>query len=310
MAERRTPPASLVESGAELGEAAIDGRTILSETRRPVSASVASNTAVLAPARHQARDAESVRERRADEVGGLGAARWSVSPLLTMPARYRLSPSMDDALATGHVGSTRRDRNRRRPPASCGGADDRGQRPTPTRRRARPRRPSTHLPPSRRVEVQGRQGRWSWCASSSGWGSHSSRAGSLSASRATTAPSLPDAIERVEPVPGGRAGTQPDRACSSIWLRATPACSSSTASRSRRSTSRRSPTIRIEPGQQVTIPPGAVYEPGNATLTFIPSAGAPIEQFLDGEHEVTVRYWLLEETEQRARSYTWTFNVV
>jgi len=67
---------------------------------------------------------------------------------------------------------------------------------------------------------------------------------------------------------------------------------------------------RVQPGQQVSLPPGAVYEPGNATLTFTPSAGAPIEEFLDGEHQVTVRYWPLDENEQRARTYTWSFNVV
>lgn len=66
----------------------------------------------------------------------------------------------------------------------------------------------------------------------------------------------------------------------------------------------------VEAGQQVVLPPGAVYEPGNATLTFTPSAGAPIEEFLDGEHRVTVRYWPADQNEQRARAFTWTFNVV
>jgi hypothetical protein len=66
----------------------------------------------------------------------------------------------------------------------------------------------------------------------------------------------------------------------------------------------------VAPGQQVVLPPGAVYEPGNATLTFIPGAGAPIEEFLDGEHNVTVHFWPIDESEQRSRSYTWTFNVV
>lgn len=67
---------------------------------------------------------------------------------------------------------------------------------------------------------------------------------------------------------------------------------------------------QVEPGEQVVLPPGTVYEPGNATLTFTPSAGAPIEEFLDGEHEVTVRFWPVDESEQRARSFRWVFNVV
>jgi len=121
--------------------------------------------------------------------------------------------------------------------------------------------------------------------------------------------SLPDAIERVEPVPDAEQALSQtavfvDLAAGYTGVLVIDGVPIETIDVSEVADD------RIEPGQQVTIPPGAVYEPGNATLTFIPSAGAPIEQFLDGEHEVTVRYWLLEETEQRARSYTWTFNVV
>ena len=66
----------------------------------------------------------------------------------------------------------------------------------------------------------------------------------------------------------------------------------------------------LEPGAQVSVPPVTVYEPGNATLTFTPGSDAPITEFTEGEHQVTVRYWRIEEGEQRARSYTWTFNVI
>jgi hypothetical protein len=66
----------------------------------------------------------------------------------------------------------------------------------------------------------------------------------------------------------------------------------------------------VEPGQQVVIPPVTIYEPGNATLTFTPTTGAPIEQFTEGEHRVQVVYWAIDEGRQRARSYTWTFDVV
>lgn len=66
----------------------------------------------------------------------------------------------------------------------------------------------------------------------------------------------------------------------------------------------------IEPGQQVTLPPATIYEPGNATLTFTPSAGAPVEAFREGLHEATVIYWRIEDGEARSRSFTWTFNTV
>ncbi len=75
------------------------------------------------------------------------------------------------------------------------------------------------------------------------------------------------------------------------------------------------PTIRqnelapadVEPGAQVTVPPGVVFEPGNATLTFTPGGDGPIETFEPGPHTVTVIYWKTVEGEERARSYTWTF---
>lgn len=64
-----------------------------------------------------------------------------------------------------------------------------------------------------------------------------------------------------------------------------------------------------EPGQQVEIKPVTRYERGNATLTFTPSEGAPIEKFSEGRHTVTVLYWGLDETRAQARSYTWEFTV-
>lgn len=66
----------------------------------------------------------------------------------------------------------------------------------------------------------------------------------------------------------------------------------------------------VEPGQQVDLPSVTIYESGNATMTFTPSSGAPITEFESGEHRVVLRYWLIEEGPQRARSFTWTFNVI
>ena len=65
-----------------------------------------------------------------------------------------------------------------------------------------------------------------------------------------------------------------------------------------------------EPGQQVVLPKTTIYEPGNATLTFTPSEGAPIEEFGTGRHTVKLTYWPLLDGPGSARSYTWTFDVV
>lgn len=70
------------------------------------------------------------------------------------------------------------------------------------------------------------------------------------------------------------------------------------------------PSAQAEPGQQINLPTTAVFDPGNAVLSFQPVGGALIETFTQGEHEVTVFYWRIEEGPDQARAYTWTFNVV
>ena len=78
------------------------------------------------------------------------------------------------------------------------------------------------------------------------------------------------------------------------------------------------PTIRldevgsqdVEPGEQIEFPPGARFEPGNATLTFTPGADQAIEAFDAGVHTVRVVYWKELEGETTARSYSWSFTVV
>jgi hypothetical protein len=63
------------------------------------------------------------------------------------------------------------------------------------------------------------------------------------------------------------------------------------------------------PGQQVTLPPTTVYEPGNATLTFDPSPDSMISTFTQGQHVVQVIYWETVEGRGSARSYSWSFEV-
>lgn len=67
---------------------------------------------------------------------------------------------------------------------------------------------------------------------------------------------------------------------------------------------------QFEPGRQISLPPATIYEPGNATLTFTPTEGAPVEEFGEGLHQATVVFWRIEEGPARSRSFTWTFNTV
>ena len=69
-------------------------------------------------------------------------------------------------------------------------------------------------------------------------------------------------------------------------------------------------SIDVQPGEQIDVPPGAIFEPGNATLTFTPGEGAEIERFAPGDHTATVIYWRAIEGPERARSYTWSFAAV
>lgn len=69
-------------------------------------------------------------------------------------------------------------------------------------------------------------------------------------------------------------------------------------------------TANPEPGTQVNIPAGVVFEPGNDTLTFTPGADIAIDVFGQGNHTVKVEFWRVELGPDDARTYNWTFNVV
>ena len=67
----------------------------------------------------------------------------------------------------------------------------------------------------------------------------------------------------------------------------------------------------VEPGQQQTTDPStAVFDPGNARISFQPTEGAPIEQFTEGRHTAQVIYWKIEEGRENAMSYRWSFDVI
>jgi hypothetical protein len=70
------------------------------------------------------------------------------------------------------------------------------------------------------------------------------------------------------------------------------------------------PSEAAEPGQQVELPTTAVFDPGNATISFQPIEGAVVESFEQGTNEATVVYWLIEEGPEQARLYSWEFEVI
>ena len=62
------------------------------------------------------------------------------------------------------------------------------------------------------------------------------------------------------------------------------------------------------PGAQVDIPPTAIYDPGNYTISFLPQEGAPIETLTQGTHTATVVYWKITDGPAKSRSFTWEFD--
>lgn len=69
-------------------------------------------------------------------------------------------------------------------------------------------------------------------------------------------------------------------------------------------------TIEAEPGQLVSLPPTAIFDPGNAIISFNPSEGAAITEWSEGRHQARVEFWKTEEGRGNAQSYTWSFEVV
>ena len=64
----------------------------------------------------------------------------------------------------------------------------------------------------------------------------------------------------------------------------------------------------VKPGSQVNIPPTAIYDPGNCTISFVPQDGAPIEQFAQGPHTAALIYWKVTDDRSKAKSFGWEFS--
>jgi hypothetical protein len=53
----------------------------------------------------------------------------------------------------------------------------------------------------------------------------------------------------------------------------------------------------------------AQYDAGQGTTVFTPREGATIEAFSPGRHLITATYWKVTEGRERARTFTWGFDV-
>jgi hypothetical protein len=62
------------------------------------------------------------------------------------------------------------------------------------------------------------------------------------------------------------------------------------------------------PGAQVDIPPTAIYDPGNFTISYLPQEGAPIEEFSQGVHTGKIWYWRITDDRSKAKSFSWEFS--
>jgi hypothetical protein len=70
------------------------------------------------------------------------------------------------------------------------------------------------------------------------------------------------------------------------------------------------PNVQAQPGQQVDLPTTAIFDPGNAVISFQPTDGALVESLEQGLHKATVLFWRTEDGPDFARVYSWTFEVV
>jgi hypothetical protein len=68
--------------------------------------------------------------------------------------------------------------------------------------------------------------------------------------------------------------------------------------------------VELEPGEQINLPPTAIFDAGNSVISFQPVEGAPIETLSAGRHQVRVIFWKVEEGRESAMSYVWSFDVV
>lgn len=67
-----------------------------------------------------------------------------------------------------------------------------------------------------------------------------------------------------------------------------------------------------QPGtQQLSDPTRTRFDPGNNVLSFRPAPGAPITEFVQGRHSVTLIYWEIQQGRGvEDKAYRWSFDVI
>lgn len=68
--------------------------------------------------------------------------------------------------------------------------------------------------------------------------------------------------------------------------------------------------VEADPGELITLPPTAIFDPGNAVITFQPNDNAEITEFTQGRHDAQVIYWPIDQGRANASTYRWSFVVV
>lgn len=62
-----------------------------------------------------------------------------------------------------------------------------------------------------------------------------------------------------------------------------------------------------KPGSQIDLPPTAIYDAGNFTISFTPQEGAAVEELKQGLHKATVIYWKIDESRNESKFFSWEF---
>ena len=140
------------------------------------------------------------------------------------------------------------------------------------------------------------------CVAAIGYGVASSVTG-------TSRLKLPSTIERIEPVPTSGGAGIPEQTTVFVDLLAGYTGVLVIDGLELETISRSELRDKAKPGQQVVLPPTAIYDDGNATLSFTPSPSAAITAFTQGQHTVQVVFWKVTENRTRSHSYSWTFSV-
>jgi hypothetical protein len=120
---------------------------------------------------------------------------------------------------------------------------------------------------------------------------------------------LPSTIERIDPVPTSGGAGIPGQTTVFVDMQAGYTGVLVVDGLELETVSRSELRDKAKPGQQVVLPPTAIYDDGNATLSFTPSPTAPITSFTQGQHTVQVIYWKVTEDRSHSHSYSWTFSV-